>query len=46
MGGANGITNVFDINSYNRQQLSEEALRKNSDSMFENIGEDGKSRKV
>jgi hypothetical protein len=31
MGGANGITNVFDINSYNRERLSEEALRKNSD---------------
>lgn len=46
MGGANGITNVFDINSYNRERLSEEALRKNSDQVFEDVGEDGKSRQV
>lgn len=46
MGGANSITNVFDINNYNRQ-LSEEQLRKNnSDQVFEDISEDGKSRQV
>jgi len=35
MGGANSITNVFDVNSYNKQRLSAEALRNNgNDSSF------------
>ena len=35
MGGANSITNVFDVNNYNKQRLSAEALRNNgNDSSF------------
>jgi hypothetical protein len=42
MGGANSITNVFDVNSYNKQRLSAEALRNNNDSDFQTVDEDSK----
>jgi hypothetical protein len=45
MGGANSITNVFDVNSYNKQRLSAEALKNNGhETSFENVGEDGQSK--
>jgi len=46
MGGANSITNVFDVNSYNKQRLSAEALRNNNESEFQTIEEDSKMQPV
>jgi len=42
MGGANSIVNVFDVNSYQKEKLSMEALRRNRENSFEDIGADGK----
>ena len=46
MGGANSITNVFDVNSYNKQRLSAEALRNNNESDFQTVEEDSKMQPV
>ena len=45
MGGANSITNVFDVNNYNKQRLSAEALRNNgNDSSFQSVDEEGQTK--
>ena len=40
MGGANSIVNVFDINNYNKNKLTEQALKR--ETSFEEIDESDK----
>ena len=39
MGGANSITNVFDVNNYKKQQLDLASLKREDSGGFEEIGD-------